>query len=65
MAPSNANTKGRLAELAARTCEQLRELDRDLSPDRCDWMQAALRELSDHIDRLRIGLLKGSPPEGR
>ncbi len=64
MAPSNPAVKGRIAELAARTGEQLRELDREPSADRCDRMLTALRELSDHIDRFRSGLLMGSPPEG-
>lgn len=53
-----------LSELADRTHDQLTDLSRDINRDRCDQMLAALRDVSAHIERLRAGLLRGSPPEG-
>lgn len=53
-----------LSELADRTYGQLMDLSRDINRDRCDQMLAALRDVSAHIERLRAGLLRGSPPEG-
>jgi len=54
-----------LSELADRTHGQLTDLSRDINRDRCDQMLAALRDVSAHVERLRAGLLRGSPPEGR
>lgn len=53
-----------LSELADRTRGQLMDLSRDIGADRCDQMLTALRDVSAHIERLRAGLLRGSPPEG-
>jgi len=53
-----------LSELADRTHGQLTDLSRDINRDRCDQMLAALRDVSAHIEQLRAGLLRGSPPEG-
>ena len=58
-----AHGKVRLIELADRTHGQLMELSRDIGADRCDQMLAALRDVSAHIERLRAGLLRSSPPE--
>lgn len=65
MAPNSPYAQACLIELADRTHGQLMDLSRDLGADRCDQMLAALREVSTHIERLRTGLLRGSPPEVR
>lgn len=64
MVPDCANEKASLIELADRTHGQLTDLSRDITRDRCDQMLAALRDVSAHVERLRAGLLRGSPPEG-
>jgi len=64
MAPDFALVEASLTDLAGRTHAQLTDLSRDLSGDRCDQMLAALRDVQAHIERLRAGLLRGSPPEG-
>lgn len=53
-----------LSQLADRTHSQLMDLSRDIGLDRCDQMLAALRDVASHVERLRVGLLRGSPPEG-
>ena len=53
-----------LSELADRTHGQLLDLSRDIGLDRCDQMLAALRDVASHVERLRVGLLRGSTPEG-
>lgn len=63
MTPNCAGGKASLIELADRTHGQLMDLSRDLNRDRCDQMLAALRDVSAHIERLRAGLLRSSPPE--
>jgi len=65
MAPNFADGRASLIELADRTHGQLLDLARDLGADRCDQMLAALREVTGHVERLRAGLLRGSPPECR
>lgn len=65
MAPNFADGRASLIELADRTYGQLLDLARDQGADRCDQMLAALREVTGHVERLRAGLLRGSPPEGR
>ena len=64
MAPDFANGRSCLVQLADRTHGQLMDLSRDLGADRCDQMLAALRDVATHVERLRAGLLRGSPPEG-
>lgn len=64
MARDFAHGKKLLAEMADRTHGQLMDLSRDIGPDRCDQMLAALRDVAAHVERLRAGLLRGSPPEG-
>ena len=64
MAPDFAIGKASLVELANRTHGQLMDLSRDVGADRCDQMLAALRDVAAHVERLRAGLLRGSPPEG-
>lgn len=65
MAPNYANGRASLVELADRTHGQLMDLSRDLGADRCDQMLTALREVTGHVERLRAGLLRGSPPDHR
>lgn len=64
MVPDYTHGKASLIELADRTHGQLTDLARDITRDRCDQMLAALRDAAAHVERLRTGLLRGSPPEG-
>ena len=65
MALNSADGRASLAELADRTHGQLMDLSRDLGADRCDQLLAALGVVSMHVERLRAGLLRGSPSAGR
>ncbi|GAB3094925.1 hypothetical protein [Lysobacter terrae] len=62
MNPHAHHMAAALPRLADMLSDQLYELYKDLSPDRCDRMAVELAGAQAHIRRLCSELLRGDPP---